>query len=91
MAKSYNSDNIVQPVIKCAGGNDFSLLTHTDESGVAYRYLGDNSYEVWMEHDDAPYWRKMPDHNIEQASSLRAVADINRIEELELKISALSE
>ena len=58
-------------------------VTHIDDDGVRYSYLGENSYAVFMDKERNPHWREMPNNNIECASSLRSVADIERIAELE--------
>ena len=60
-----------------------SDVTHIDDNGVRYSYLGENNYAVWMDKEKHPYWRPMPHNTIECASSIRSVSDIDRIAELE--------
>jgi hypothetical protein len=63
--------------------NEPNDITHTDDNGVKYSYLGGNSYAVWMDKESRPYWREMPCNDIESAGYIRLVADIERIAELE--------
>ena len=58
-------------------------VTHIDDDGVSYSYLGENNYAVFMDKERNPHWREMPDNTIEFASSIRSVADIQLIAELE--------
>ena len=60
-----------------------SDVTHIDDNGVMYSYLGGNSYAVWMDKEPRPYWREMPCNNIESAGYIRSVADMELIAELE--------
>jgi hypothetical protein len=79
---------LVQPllIVKIEPIYDITLATHIDDNNVKYRYIGENSYEVWMDKAVKPYWREMPYNNIESPSNIRAVSDINKIEELEKKL-----
>jgi hypothetical protein len=61
-------------------------VTHTDDNDVKYSYLGNNDYAVWMDKATVPYWRVMPWNNIECAGSIRSVADIAKIAELEKEL-----
>jgi two-component SAPR family response regulator len=63
--------------------------THIDEDDVKYLYLGENKYAVFMDKEERPYWREMPDNTIEFASSIRSTADIERITELEEALQRL--
>ena len=63
--------------------NEPNDVTHTDDNGVKYSYLGCNSYAVWMDKESRPYWREMPCNDIESAGYIQSVADIKRIAELE--------
>jgi len=58
-------------------------VTHIDDIGVKYSYLGNNDYAVWMDKETVPYWRVMPMNNIECAGIIRSLADVERIAELE--------
>jgi hypothetical protein len=60
-----------------------SDVTHVDNNGVSYSYLGGNRYAVWMDKAKRPYWREMPYNNIECASSIRSVLDVDKIAALE--------
>ncbi len=66
--------------------NEPNDVTHTDDNGVKYSYLGCNSYAVWMDKESRPYWREMPCNDIESAGYIQSVADIERITELEKQI-----
>jgi hypothetical protein len=63
--------------------NNPNDVTHIDDDGGRYSYLGENTYSVWMDNEKIPYWREMPHNNIECASNIRSVSDVKRIEELE--------
>jgi hypothetical protein len=67
-------------------GNEPNDVTHTDADGVKYSYLGENNYAVWMDKETVPYWREMPFNNIECASYLRSLEDVERIVELEKEL-----
>jgi hypothetical protein len=79
----------VQPLtVKIEPIYDITLTTHIDDNNVKYRYIGENSYEVWMSKDVKPYWREMPYNNIECASNIRSVSDIKMIAELEKELNS---
>jgi hypothetical protein len=67
--------------------NNPNDVTHIDDDGGRYSYLGENTYSVWMDNEKIPYWREMPHNNIECASNIRSVSDVKRIEELEKELN----
>jgi hypothetical protein len=68
--------------------NNPNDVTHIDDDSVRYSYLGENKYSVWMDKEKIPYWREMPHNNIECASNIRSVLDVERIAELEEQVEA---
>jgi hypothetical protein len=77
------------PTLKIQLSHDITLATHIDDNDVKYRYIGENSYEVWMDKAVKPHWREMPYNAIESASNIRAVSDIDMIAELQSEFEKL--